>query len=170
MGQPRLLFHLFSVFTNKQYNFTTNQCEKCHVHPVYGARIWTHNLSNMSCLPYPLERLLLLGEILSLLIVYLVFGKILNQLWQLLEAIGQIWIVVNGQISSKPSGSGFIASVLACRQMQILLLKILICWFQTNLLCLSPALLWNLREGARERKKKFEFAWIYIFIFNFFPR
>ena len=29
MGQPRPLFCLFSVFSNKQYNFTTNICEKC---------------------------------------------------------------------------------------------------------------------------------------------
>ena len=29
MGQPRPLFGLFSVFSNKQYNFTTNICEKC---------------------------------------------------------------------------------------------------------------------------------------------
>ena len=29
MGQPRPLFSVFSVFSNKhQYNFTTNQCEK----------------------------------------------------------------------------------------------------------------------------------------------
>ena len=50
MGQPRPLL-LFSVFLNKQYNFTTNQCEKCHVHPIYGSGIWTHDLSNMSRLP-----------------------------------------------------------------------------------------------------------------------
>ena len=29
MGQPRPLFRLFSVFSVKHYNFTTNQCEKC---------------------------------------------------------------------------------------------------------------------------------------------
>ena len=29
MGQPRPLFCLFLVFSNKQYIFTTNQCEKC---------------------------------------------------------------------------------------------------------------------------------------------
>ena len=28
-GQPRPLFHLFSVFSNKQHNFSTNQCETC---------------------------------------------------------------------------------------------------------------------------------------------
>ena len=27
-GHPRPLFRLFSVFSSKQYNFTTNQCEK----------------------------------------------------------------------------------------------------------------------------------------------
>ena len=39
MVQPRPLFRLFSVFSNKQYNFTKNQCEKSHVHLVYGAGI-----------------------------------------------------------------------------------------------------------------------------------
>ena len=29
MGQPQALFQLFLVFSIKQYNFTTNQCEKC---------------------------------------------------------------------------------------------------------------------------------------------
>ena len=29
MGQPRPLFRLFSVFSNKHYIFTTNICEKC---------------------------------------------------------------------------------------------------------------------------------------------
>ena len=29
MCQPRLLFHLFSVFSLKHFNFSTNQCEKC---------------------------------------------------------------------------------------------------------------------------------------------
>ena len=54
MGQPRSLFCLFLVFSSKQYNFSTNQCKK--VHPVYGTRIQTHNLSNMSRHPIPLEQ------------------------------------------------------------------------------------------------------------------
>ena len=44
MGQPRPIFRLFSVFSNKQYNFNNY---KCHVHPVYGAGIRTHDLSNI---------------------------------------------------------------------------------------------------------------------------
>ena len=40
------LFHFFGLFT--QTILTPNQCEKCHVHLVYGAEIRTHNLSNMS--------------------------------------------------------------------------------------------------------------------------
>ena len=57
MGQLRPLFRLFSVFLNKQYNiFTTNQCEKTHVHPEYGGRIRTHDLQNMSLLPLPLDQ------------------------------------------------------------------------------------------------------------------
>ena len=39
MGQPRPLVCLFSVL------------KKCHVYPVYGAEIRTHDLSNMSRLP-----------------------------------------------------------------------------------------------------------------------
>ena len=31
MGQPRPLFRLFSVFSNKQYIFSTNQCEKISI-------------------------------------------------------------------------------------------------------------------------------------------
>ena len=46
MGQPRPLFRLFSVFSNKQYIFKTIKCE--NVHPVYSTRIRTHDLSNMS--------------------------------------------------------------------------------------------------------------------------
>ena len=31
--------------------FKTNQCEKCHYHPVYGAGIRSHNLLHMNRLP-----------------------------------------------------------------------------------------------------------------------
>ena len=52
MGQLRPLYRLFSVFSNKIITiFTTDQWEKCHVHPVYGAGIWTHDLRNVSLLP-----------------------------------------------------------------------------------------------------------------------
>ena len=56
MGQPRPLFNLLTVFSNKQYNPTAIQCEKCHVYPVYGARIQTHNLLNMNHLSQPLDQ------------------------------------------------------------------------------------------------------------------
>ena len=46
-GQPRSLFRLFLVFSNKQYNFYKKSLWK-NVHHVYGAGIWTHDLSNMS--------------------------------------------------------------------------------------------------------------------------
>ena len=49
LGQPRPPF-LF-VFLNIHFNFYNNKCEKCHVHPVYGARIWTHDLWKMNLLP-----------------------------------------------------------------------------------------------------------------------
>ena len=32
------------------------QCKKCHVHPVYGAGIWTHDLLNMSRLLLPQDQ------------------------------------------------------------------------------------------------------------------
>ena len=52
MDRPRPLFHLFSSFqTHTITIFTTNKYEKCHVHPVDGPGIWTHNLWNMSLLP-----------------------------------------------------------------------------------------------------------------------
>ena len=47
MGQPRPLFRLFLVFSNKQYNFCNKKLWK-NVHPEYGAGIRTHNLSDMS--------------------------------------------------------------------------------------------------------------------------
>ena len=31
MCQPRPIFRLFSVFSNKHYNFTTNQCENMSI-------------------------------------------------------------------------------------------------------------------------------------------
>ena len=48
-ANPRLFFiHCWSFQTNNTI-FTANQCEKCQkVHPVYGARIGTHNVMNMS--------------------------------------------------------------------------------------------------------------------------
>ena len=57
MGQYRPLFRLFSVFFKQIIHFfTTNQCEKCHVHPVYDAGIRTHDLRNLSFLPQPLDQ------------------------------------------------------------------------------------------------------------------
>ena len=44
IGQPRPLFRLLSVFSNKQYNFYNKLMWKL----VYGTGIQTHNLSNMS--------------------------------------------------------------------------------------------------------------------------
>ena len=52
MDQPRPLFSLFSVFQTDNTIFNN----KCHIHPVYGAGIRTHNLSNLSHLPYPLDQ------------------------------------------------------------------------------------------------------------------
>ena len=44
---PASFLFLFSVFSNKQYNFYNKWMWK-NVHPVYGAGIWTYDLSNMS--------------------------------------------------------------------------------------------------------------------------
>ena len=49
MGQPRPLFRLFLVFSNKQYNLK-------NVHQVYGTGIRTHDLLNMSRHPKPLDQ------------------------------------------------------------------------------------------------------------------
>ena len=50
MGHPWPLFHLFSVFSNKQYKFYNKSMRK-NVHLVYGTGIWNRNLLNMSCHP-----------------------------------------------------------------------------------------------------------------------
>ena len=56
MGQPRPLFCLFRSFqTNIITIFTTNICGK-NVHPVYGARIRTHDFWNVSLFPLPLDQ------------------------------------------------------------------------------------------------------------------
>ena len=47
MDQPLPLFHLFLVFSNKQYNVYNKSMRK-NVHPVLGPGIWTHDLLNMS--------------------------------------------------------------------------------------------------------------------------
>ena len=54
MGQPRPLFRLFSVFSNKhQYNFYKYM--RKYVHPVYIAGIRTHDLQNVSLFPITLR-------------------------------------------------------------------------------------------------------------------
>ena len=55
MGQPRLFFVYFRSFHTKQYNFY-NKINTKNVHPVYGTWIRTHNLTNMSCHPLPLDQ------------------------------------------------------------------------------------------------------------------
>ena len=56
-GNPGLFLVYFGHFQTKIITiFTTNWCEKCHVHLVYGAGIRTHNVSNMSRLPEPLDQ------------------------------------------------------------------------------------------------------------------
>ena len=55
MGPSRPLFHLFSSFQIQITNPTTNRYVKI-VNPVYGAGIRTHDLWNMSLLPYPLDQ------------------------------------------------------------------------------------------------------------------
>ena len=49
MGQLRPLFHFF-IFSNTNMQFL-QQINVNNVHPVYGARIQTHNLWNMRLLP-----------------------------------------------------------------------------------------------------------------------
>ena len=56
MGQPRPLFHLFSVFSNKHHYNSYNKYMWKKVHPVYGAGIWTHDLRNVSLFPLRLDQ------------------------------------------------------------------------------------------------------------------
>ena len=48
---PASFLFIFSLFQTNNTIFTTNQCEKCHVHPVSSAGIRTHDLWNVSLLP-----------------------------------------------------------------------------------------------------------------------
>ena len=50
LKQQNLKTFSFSSFLTSNTILTTNKYVK-NVHPVYGARIWTHNLCNMSHLP-----------------------------------------------------------------------------------------------------------------------
>ena len=50
-ANPGLFFVYFRSFQTNNTIFTTNECEKCHVHPVSGAGIRTHDLWNVSLLP-----------------------------------------------------------------------------------------------------------------------
>ena len=51
-GPTPASFQIFSSFQTRIISiFTTNKCEKRHVHSVFGAGIRTHNLWNMSLLP-----------------------------------------------------------------------------------------------------------------------
>ena len=51
MDQPRSLFHLFLVFSNTQYILQKLNVKNVMPIQLYETGIWTHNLSNMSCLP-----------------------------------------------------------------------------------------------------------------------
>ena len=50
-ANPGLFFVYFRSFQTNNTIFTTNKCEKCHVHLVNGTGIRTHDLRNMSLLP-----------------------------------------------------------------------------------------------------------------------
>ena len=52
---PGLFFIYFRLFSSKHYNFY-NKYMWNNVHPVYGARIRTHDLQYMSLLPQPLDQ------------------------------------------------------------------------------------------------------------------
>ena len=52
----RASLNLFSVFSNKHHYKIYNQLIVKNVHPVYSAAIRTHDLWNMSLLPYPLDQ------------------------------------------------------------------------------------------------------------------
>ena len=51
MGHPRPLFHLFSSFQATLQFLKQINVKKCHVHPVSGVGIRTHDLWNVSLLP-----------------------------------------------------------------------------------------------------------------------
>ena len=51
MGQHRPLFVFFGLYNTKQFKQQQIKVKICHVHPVYGTGIRTHEPSNMSRLP-----------------------------------------------------------------------------------------------------------------------
>ena len=44
MGQPGIFLFIFGLFQTNTNILTTNQCEKCHLHQIYGAGIRTDDL------------------------------------------------------------------------------------------------------------------------------
>ena len=48
---PASFSFILGLFQTNNTIFTTNKYEKCHVHPVSGAGIGTHDLWNVSLLP-----------------------------------------------------------------------------------------------------------------------
>ena len=48
IGPTPTSFSCFWSFQTNKTFFTTIQCEKCHLYPVFGSRIRTHDLLNMS--------------------------------------------------------------------------------------------------------------------------
>ena len=48
MGQPRLFLFIVGLFKQTIQFLQQMNVKKCHVHPVFGAGIQTHDLLNMS--------------------------------------------------------------------------------------------------------------------------
>ena len=54
---PASFSYILGLFKQTSLKFLQQiNVKKCHVHPVYGVGIRTHDLLNMCCLPLPLEQ------------------------------------------------------------------------------------------------------------------
>ena len=55
-SNPGLFPFIFGPFKQTIQFLQQLNVQKCHVYPVYSERIWTHDLSNISHLPLPLDQ------------------------------------------------------------------------------------------------------------------
>ena len=81
MGHPLPLFLILSVFSSKQTIFTANKCEQISIYLVVSdTGIRTHDLLDMSILPYPLDQGTRLR--LSIFDLFLIFRTVRPNLFE----------------------------------------------------------------------------------------
>ena len=102
MRQPRPLFRLFLVFSNKQYIFTTNQCEKMS----WPSSIW-HQDSN----PWPLNfqpTLAIYFEVGAFFIAF-VNGEISNDLYVSNTKCSHLFTLIITKVLNTVKGKNYLS-------------------------------------------------------------